>query len=333
MAGGPGTRMLPLTTHRPKHLLPVGGVPFVVHQLAKLSAAGVKRVVLATSYYADQFEPVLGDGSRWHLELIYVRESERLGTGGAIRNAARHLTSGVTDPVVVLNGDILSGHNLSDQLALHRDREADVTLHLVEVDDARPFGCVQTDMNAAVTAFVEKSPVPACRQVNAGCYIFARGVIEQMPAGRVLSVERETFPSLISEGRCVSGYLETAYWRDIGTPVALCAASSDLVLGRVTSPAYGFDPAGKWVSDLAIVDESAVISGGSTIGPCSVIGAAAKVEGSVVDEQARLGDRSAVIDSVVGAGAVIGPDVVLRGGAVADRQGVSCQIYPSGESS
>src|SRR5919206_4394940 len=146
VAGGFGTRMLPLTERRPKHLLEVGGVPFLEHQLSKLAAAGVEHVVLATSYHADMFAPTLGDGSRHGLRLSYVQEEEPLGTGGAIRNVADALDPEPDHAVVVLNGDVLSGHDLRAQLADfdtdRSGRRVDVSLHLVEVDDARAFGCV-----------------------------------------------------------------------------------------------------------------------------------------------------------------------------------------------
>lgn len=318
MAGGLGRRMLPLTLHRPKHLLPVGGIPFVVHLVAKLSAAGVKRVLLATSHHADQFEPVLGNGNTWDVELIYVRESEPLGTGGAIRNAAALLTSGAGEPVVVLNGDILSGHSLSDQLTYHRNQDAEVTLHLVEVDDARAFGSVPTSFDGSVTGFVEKSSDPVSRHINAGCYIFDRSIIDDIPAGEVVSVERETFPGLLAKGRRVMGHVEAAYWRDVGTPSALREASVDLVLGKVKSPAYLFGPGECWVSDAAFVDQSAAITGGSSVGPGAVVGSAALVAGSVVSGDARLGERCHVSESVIGVGAVIGPGVSVRGDVVGD---------------
>ena len=149
VAGGFGSRLLPLTTHRPKHLLEVGGVPFLAHQIGRLAQAGVEHVVLATSYRADLFEPVLGDGSRWGIRLTYVQEQEPLGTGGAIRNVASVLSDDPDGAVVILNGDILSGHRLDRQLddfETPRDgRQVDVSLHLVEVEDARAFGCVPTD--------------------------------------------------------------------------------------------------------------------------------------------------------------------------------------------
>ena len=112
----------------------------------------------------------------------------------------------------------------------------DVSLHLVEVDDARAFGCVPTDAAGRVTEFTEKSEHPVSRQVNAGCYVFRRRVVDAIPAGRVVSVERETFPGLVADGALVVGYVENGYWRDVGTPAALVAASADLVRGVGAEP-------------------------------------------------------------------------------------------------
>ena len=164
--------------------------------------------MLATSYRADAFVPVLGDGEKFGVRISYVREEEPLGTGGALRNAADVLSDDPEAPIVALNGDVLSGHDLSAQLAdFDRPRDgrvADVSLHLVEVPDARAFGCVPTESDGRVTAFVEKSDDPVTNQVNAGCYVFRRRVLDQIPAGQVVSVERETFPGLIDPAPCCS---------------------------------------------------------------------------------------------------------------------------------
>ena len=195
VAGGFGTRMLPLTERRPKHLLEVGGVRFLEHQITKLAEAGVHHVVLATSYHAELFRPVLGDGQRYGVRLTYVTEDEPLGTGGAIRNVADALDPDPDHAVVILNGDVLSGHDLRAQIAdFHRPRDGrpvDVSLHLVQVEDPRAFGCVPTDEAGRVTAFLEKTEDPPTDQVNAGCYVFRRAVVDTIPAGQVVSVERE----------------------------------------------------------------------------------------------------------------------------------------------
>ncbi len=160
LVGGQGTRLRPLTIGTPKPLLPTAGVPFLAHQFAKAAAAGITHVVLATAYRASMFAECFGDGAAFGLQITYVHEAEPLGTGGAIRNAASGLRSGPDSPVVVLNGDILSGHDIPAQIDLHRKSDAAVTLHLVEVPDPARFGCVPTDPEGRVTAFLEKTPEP-----------------------------------------------------------------------------------------------------------------------------------------------------------------------------
>jgi len=337
VAGGFGTRLLPLTTHRPKHLLEVGGVPFLEHQVSRLAKAGVEHVVLATSYRAELFEPVLGDGSRWGVRLEYVQEQEPLGTGGAIRNVAAALGDDPEGAVVVLNGDVLSGHDLAAQLAdfeTPRDgRDVDVSLHLVEVEDARAFGCVPTDPAGRVTAFTEKSENPVTNQVNAGCYVFRRRVVDGIPAGRVVSVERETFPGLVTDGALVVGYVENAYWRDVGTPAALVEASRDLVLGAAPSPAV---PPGRgdvpdaYVHLAATVDVSAVVGGGSAVLSGARVDRDARVEGSVLMAGAVVGPGAVVLSTVVGPGASVGAGVHLDGVTVGDtaRIGAGADLEP-----
>ncbi len=313
IAGGFGTRLLPLTEHRPKHLLEVGGVPFLEHQLGRLAAAGVQHVVLATSYRAELFEPVLGDGRRWGLRLDYVQEVEPLGTGGAIRNVAAALGDDPEGAVVVLNGDVLSGHDLGAQLrdfqAPREGRPVDVSLHLVEVEDARAFGCVPTDAGGRVTGFIEKSEHPVSRQVNAGCYVFRRRVVDEIPTGRAVSVERETFPGLVSGGALVVGYVENAYWRDVGNPAALVAASADLVLAEGRSAL---------VDAAADVDPSATVDAGTVVGARAVVGAGALVSGSVVMPGAAVGAGARVVDSVLGPQARVGEGVRLEAVTVGD---------------
>ena len=332
VAGGFGTRLLPLTERRPKHLLEVGGVPFLEHQVSRLAAAGVEHVVLATSYRAELFEPVLGDGSRWGVRLTFVQEDEPLGTGGAIRNVSGALGDDPDGAVVILNGDVLSGHDLTAQLADFRTprggRAVDVSLHLVEVPDARAFGCVPTDAAGRVEAFVEKSEHPVSNQVNAGCYVFRRRVVDTIPSGRVVSVERETFPGLVADDALVVGFVDNAYWRDVGTPETLVAASRDLVRGLAPSPAVRHAPADAWVEDGAAVSPDAVLGDGTTVARDVQVGAAAVVRGSVLMPGCVVGAGAEVVDSVVGPGAEVGPGVRLERVTVGDDAVVTAAPEP-----
>jgi mannose-1-phosphate guanylyltransferase len=314
LVGGQGTRLRPLTIGTPKPLLPTAGVPFLAHQLSRLAEAGVGRVVLATAYRAQMFAASLGDGSAFGLDICYVQEDTPLGTGGAIRNAAAGLRGAADDTVIVLNGDILSGHDLTAQVTAHTEAKAAVTLHLVEVADPSRFGCVPTDAEGRVTAFLEKTPEPVSNRINAGCYVFRRGIIDEIPPGVVTSVERATFPALIAGGEIVMSYVDGSYWLDVGTPEAFVQGCCDLVLGRVASPALRSAglPAERLLLPGAAAEPGASVSGGTVAGPGSLVEAGAQVTRSVLFDGARVGRGARVTDSVLGFGAQAGAGVVLE---------------------
>ena len=319
LVGGFGTRLRPLTLCAPKHLLPTAGVPFLAHQLAMAASAGVRRVVLATSYRAEMFREHFGDGAGFGLAIDYEHEPEPLGTGGAIRNAAAGLRGGPDDPVVVLNGDILSGHDLIAQVEAHEKADAAVTLHLVEVPDPARFGCVPTDPDGRVTAFLEKTPNPVTNRINAGCYVFRRSAIDQIPAGRPVSVERETFPALIDAGELVLGYADSAYWLDVGTPEAFVRGSCDLVLGRLASSAVPGPCGPALVLPGAVIDPQAQLSGGTVAGSGCRVGAGALVDGCVLFDDVTIGAGARLTASVIGSGARVGEGAVLDGVVIGER--------------
>jgi mannose-1-phosphate guanylyltransferase len=299
-------------------MLPVAGVPFVTHQLARLREAGVDHVVLATSYKPEVFESHFGDGAALGLRIDYVTETEPLGTAGGIRNVAHLLEAGADDPVVVLNGDVLSGHDIAAQIETHTRRGAAVTLHLVEVADPRAFGCVPTDADDRVTAFLEKTPEPVTNRINAGCYVFARRVIDAIPAGRPVSVERETFPDLLAAGELLVGWVDTAYWLDVGTPEAFLRGSADLVRGIVTSPALPGEPGEALVLDSAEVAPAATLTGGTCVGHGVVVDPDAVIDGSVLLEGAWVATGARVVRSIVGRDAVVGHGCVLEDAVIGD---------------
>jgi mannose-1-phosphate guanylyltransferase len=299
---------MPLTKNTPKPMLTVAGVPVTEHQLAMAKSAGITEIVLATSYLSEVFIPYFGDGSKWGMKIKYAVEKEPLGTGGAIRNAAQLLDT--NESVVVLNGDVLSSHNLAEQIRQHESHSADVTLHLTQVEDARAFGCVPTDSDGRVTAFLEKMENPVTNQINAGCYVFNPRVISTIPLDTVVSVERETFPQLVASGAKVFGYLEKAYWLDIGTPRALLKASIDIVQRTgefLAMPGSSIDP-------------SAVITGGSCIGPNSTVGAGAHIVGSIIEAGSVIGAHSSIDNSFVATGAEVGNGVKIASSFVTNGE-------------
>jgi mannose-1-phosphate guanylyltransferase len=335
LVGGLGTRLQPLTLSTPKPMLPTAGVPFLTHLITRVRDAGISHIVLGTSYRAEVFEDHFGNGSTFGVELEYVVESEPLGTGGGIRNVADVLRG---DTVLVFNGDVLIGSDLGAFLDTHLSRHADVTLCLHRVPDPRAFGCVPTDADGRVTAFLEKDPNPVTDQINAGLYAFRREVIDSIPAGRPVSVERETFPGLLAAGALVLGHVNDGYWRDFGTPADFVTGSADLVRGIAPSPAVAA-PGERLVLPGASVDASATVSGGSTVGGDAVVGAGAVIDTAVLFDRARIDAGAVVRRSIVGAGATIGAGVVLSGAVVADGAKLAAgadvpagaRVWPDGE--
>lgn len=308
LVGGLGTRLMPLTRTVPKPMLPVAGLPVTEHQLVMARRAGITSLVLATSYLSDVFTPYFGDGSRWGMKLHYAVEEEPLGTGGAIRNAAQLLNG--TESIVIFNGDILSSHDLSRQIQMHESLNADVTMHLTHVKDARAYGCVPVDKDGRVMAFLEKMEKPVADTINAGCYVFNPRVIEQIPAGKVVSIEREIFPDLVNRGQAIYGMVDDSYWIDIGTPSALLQGSIDVVRGVANSSALDGVPLEHRSPDYvahegAVIEPGAIITGGSAIGRGAHVGVGALVDGSIICEGANVLAGAQVRKSFVAANTTV----------------------------
>jgi mannose-1-phosphate guanylyltransferase len=288
LVGGFGTRLAPLTNVTPKPMLPIANLPVTEHQLLVAKAAGISKVVLATAYLAETFTPYFGDGSKWGIELKYALEREPLGTGGAIRNAAELILAEISEdePIVVFNGDVLSRHDLAAQIRLHQTSSASVTLHLVSVEDARPYGCVPFDESGQVTDFLEKMENPITNTINAGCYIFNPQVIQEIELGKVVSVEREVFPNLLKRGKVVQAFVDDSYWLDMGTPKALLKGSQDYVGNNDFI-----------VGDNSNISTSAKITGGSAIGNNVTIGANVEITSSIVRDGVTISEN-AILESV-----------------------------------
>jgi mannose-1-phosphate guanylyltransferase len=304
-----GTRLHPLTLKTPKPMLQVAGVPFTEHQIRKAADAGITEIILATSYKSELFEPYFGDGERFGIKIKYAVEKSALGTGGGIRNAANLLAD--CDQVVIFNGDVLSGHDLAAQLAFHKKNQADITLYLTQVEDARAYGCVELLENKQIKSFLEKMENPISNLINAGCYIFNRQIIDQIPQNKVVSVERDTFPNLLANNAKVFGYLDNSYWLDIGTPAALVKASADLITGAITSSATPNHTGDNLISPSAQIGSGCVINNGSVIESEVVVESNCQITGSIVGSGAKIGGNCKIIDSIIAPGAQIEAGMVV----------------------
>lgn len=325
LVGGRGTRLRPLTVGTPKPMLPTANFPFLSHLLARIKAAGINHVVLGTSYKAEVFEQYFGDGSDFGLDIEYVVEKEALGTGGGIRNVLDHVHA---DTVMVFNGDVLASTDLNAILKTHHDKDADLTMHLVRVSDPRAFGCVPTDDDGRVSAFLEKTEDPPTDQINAGCYVFNRSVIADIPAGRVVSVEREVFPGLLSAGARVMGHVDSSYWRDMGRPSDFVQGSSDLVRGIAYSPLLEGKTGESLVDPSAGIAGGVILVGGTVVGRGCEVGAGSRIDDSVIFDGVTIEPGAVVRNSIIAAGARIGANVRMQDCVIGEGAsiGARCEL-------
>jgi mannose-1-phosphate guanylyltransferase len=317
LVGGFGTRLRPLTNKTPKPMLPIANLPVTEHQLLAAKAAGITKVVLATAYLAETFTPYFGDGSKWGIELKYALESEPLGTGGAIRNAAELILTEISEDesIVVFNGDVLSRHDLAAQIKLHQSTSAAVTLHLVTVEDARPYGCVPFDENGRVTDFLEKMENPITSTINAGCYVFSPQVIKDIELGKVVSVEREVFPALLKSGKVVQAFVDNSYWLDMGTPKALLKGSQDYVSGKEFI-----------VGKDSKISTSAIISGASAIGNNVTIEENVEIRSSIIRDGVTIAQGSKLENVFVEANTTVTEKTQASGAYLANGEIIPLEL-------
>lgn len=300
-------------------------------------------VILACSYRVDDIRQALGQGEHLGVRLRYVVETEPLGTGGGVRNAA-DLARGT---VFVLNGDVLTDADLTAMRRLHEARGSRTTIFLMPVADPRAYGVVEVDDEDRLTAFREKpsggEPITS-NTINAGVYLIDAALLARIPPGRPVSIEREFFPALIADGVSCFGWTgpATTYWRDIGSPAAYHAAQLDLLTGRARSvlapPGERRD--GGWIAASArlaagvrveppsVIGERVVVAAAAHIGPHAVlgddvqIGEGARVEAAVLWDHVTVGPHARLRECVVPSGARIGAHATLEPGVVLEPEAI-----------
>jgi len=314
LVGGEGTRLRPLTNDVPKPALTLVDRPFLAYMIEWLAGHGVTEAVLACGFLPDVLQDALGDGEHAGVRLRYVTEPDRRGTAGAIRFAADALGADLEDRFLALNGDVLADLDLTALLAAHREREARATIALHPVEDSAAYGLVDVDAAGRVVEFTEKTGVHGPGEINAGAYVLERSVLDLVPAGREVSIEREVFPELIGAG--LGALALDGYWMDIGTPERYLQASWDILEGRVATRVRPTAPgllvgAGAEIAPGASVGPRAVLSAG-----CSVA-AGARVRDSVLLEGCSVGAGATVADSVLASGVTVEPGAEISGAMVA----------------
>lgn len=318
LVGGEGTRLRPLTANVPKPALTLVDRPFLAYMIEWLAGHGVTEVVLACGFLPDVLQAALADEEeRAGAKIRYVAEPEPLGTAGAIRFAADALGDDLDERFLALNGDVLTDLDLSALLRAHEERSARATIALHPVDDSAAFGLVQSGPEGEVREFLEKTGEAEPGEINAGMYVLQRSVLDLIPPGENVSIEREVFPRLVGDG--LRGLLLEGYWVDIGTPERYRQASWDILEGRVHTRVKPTSE-GVLVDPDAQVDSTATIGPRAVVGPGCRIGAGALISGSIVLDGCTVGESARVVDAILSPGAEVPAGAVVEGAVAAEGE-------------
>jgi mannose-1-phosphate guanylyltransferase len=311
LVGGEGTRLRPLTETVPKPALTLVDRPFLAYMIEWLAGHGVTEVVLACGFLPEVLrEALAGEEERAGVAIRYVVEPERRGTAGAIRYAADQLGDALEERFLALNGDVLTDLDLSVLLGAHEERGARATLGLHPVEDSSAYGLVSRDREGAVLEFLEKTGEVAPGEVNAGIYVLERPVLDLIPPGEEVSIERDVFPRLVGER--LYGLRLDGYWMDIGTPERYLQASWDILERRVETRVEPTAP-GMLVASGAEVATDATLGPRAVLGRGSRVGPGAEIRDSVLLEDCTVGEGAKVRGSILSAGVEVAAGAVLDG--------------------
>lgn len=321
LAGGFATRLRPLSCSKPKLLFPLVGVPLIDRMAEWFARGGVTEIVLAVNHLSDKLRIEVAKKKLAAKTVLSVEETP-LGTGGPISLARTVLSK--NEPLIVANGDVISNIDLRGMIAEHARAGAEATVALESVEDPRPFGLATVDSNNRIIQFVEKSGSTRERGwINAGVYVLNPGVIEMIPIGRPVSLEREIFPILARQGK-MSGWKHSGFWYDIGKIPDYVTANRELLKRAEYRKAE--DPAWKSQSvdvvQPSFVGKDCTFGSGSEIGPNAIlsekvsVGKGANVRETIVFEQTILSENCFVEGAIVGEGVTVGRNAKIEKGSI-----------------
>lgn len=346
MCGGEGTRLRPLTFDRPKPMIPLLNKPSVVHLVEHLSKEGFNDIVLTLGYLGGEIEDALGDGSMYGVHIEYVREKEKLGTAGGVKNAEELLEG---EPFMVVGGDHVMDIGLREFVRFHEKNDAIITIGLLPIDDPREYGIADMDVNNRINRFFEK-PGPGeifSNLASTGIYVCDPEVLDWVPKNKY-DFAKDLFPDLMKGGERINGFLVHGRWTDIGNPQAYREACRWMleqmpgtkISGRlnikdakVTGPIdIGHDVSLGSNSSIVgpiVIGENTSIGDNVLIGPytsigknCS-IGNNSRIMSSYIYDNVEIGANSAVSSAIIDnatkikdscileTGTVIGPRVII----------------------
>ncbi len=303
MAGGKGTRIRPLTTIRPKPMVPVVNRPLIDYVIETIKNSGYHEIIVTLNYFQSHIKTHL---KHTDLNIKYLIESRPMGTAGGVMKALKY----IDDTFFVLSGDVLIDLDLNKLLKFHREKKAIATIVLTTVDDPTNYGITVLDENDQIIKFLEK-PSPKevfSKMVNTGTYVLEPEVFNYIKNEKgEIDFSKDLFPIIIEKKAGVFGYALDGYWNDVGRPETYLNANYDVLDGKIKPEPSGHkmeERVGRlgniWVGDNVHIDDSARIVGPVVIGDNCFIGRDCRLgKNTVLNENVYVEKNCTIKGSVI----------------------------------
>jgi len=319
LAGGEGTRLRPLTTARPKPMVPVANKPMMEHVLELLSAHRFNELLVTLQYLPDVIRNYFGDGSDFGSKITYSIEEKPLGTAGGVKRLEQLLEG----TFLVISGDVLTDINLSEVVKFHKKKGAIATITLTRVPNPLEYGIVITNEEGRIENFLEK---PSWGEVfsdtiNAGIYVLEPEVLKHVKPGQEFDFSKQLFPLLLKQGEALYGYTSAGYWCDIGNIQQYLQTHRDVLSKKVKLKILGKEIEDSlWVGDGALLEDDVSVKAPAIIGRTSHIHGGVKIkEFSVIGDDVLIDKDASVKRSIIWNNAFVGPSSDLVGCIIGER--------------
>ncbi len=326
MAGGFGTRLRPLTMTIPKPMVSVLNTPMMEHIVNLLKKYDITEVISVLYFQPEIITSYFEDGSKFGIDMKYIKAVADYGTAGAVRNAHELLDK----RFIIISGDVLTDFELSKAIEFHEQKKAMATILLTRVPNPLQYGIVMTDKEGKITRFLEK---PSWGQVftdtiNTGIYILEPEVLKYIPYQEEFDFSKDLFPFMLKNNLPLFGYVNEGYWRDIGNLNEYQKGQNDAISSKVQLSSRGrmhgkntygkntkIAPTAKFtganfIGDNSVISEYAELTN-SVIGDGVKIGAGAKLTNAIIWNNVYIGDFTEITEAVICNDCKIGSHVTI----------------------
>jgi mannose-1-phosphate guanylyltransferase/phosphomannomutase len=357
MAGGAGSRLRPLTTGRPKPMVPIVNKPCMAHILDLLKRHGITEAVVTVQYLSNVIQDYFGDGQGLGMNIYYSVEEIPLGTAGSVKKAQAYLD----ETFIVISGDAVTDFDLRRIIEFHRQKEALVTLTLYRVPNPLEYGVIITDEEGRIRQFLEK---PSWGEVisdtvNTGIYVLEPQVLDYFEENVPFDFSKDLFPIVLERRDPLYGYVASGYWCDVGDIGEYMRASSEVLEGKVQVAELGQHIGGNiwcgadveiapdaqlygpiYLGDEVKIKGGVLINGPTAIRDYTIVDNRARIDRCIIWRNSYIGEgaelRGAIVcrqcslksKAIVQEGAVIGDNSTVGEGAIVHS---NLKIWPDKE--